>query len=211
MSLEQELKFVCSDFNGLRKLLIARGAYCVGKVFEHNRVYDTESGRLRKTGILLRLRDAGKAVLCVKTTPESTMQDQGYEVKTWEEHQTQIYDAQSMHSILLSLGYHVMFSYQKVREKWHSGQCDVCLDHLPFGRFVEIEGSPLKIWAQARILALDEKPWSTKSYYDLHQEWRAKNHLPLEESFVFAPEEESRLRDAIQNRTPDSEESFKPK
>jgi adenylate cyclase class 2 len=206
VSLEQELKFVCVDFDALRKSLIAGGAEFADKVFEHNRVYDTEHGQLRKAGTLLRLREAGKAVLCVKSQPENRTQDRGYEVKTWEEDQTQVCDPESMHSILQGLGYQVVFSYQKVREKWRLGQCVVCLDQLPFGRFVEIEGKPEEIWAQARNLGLDEKPWSTKSYYDLHQDWRAQNHLPLDESFVFTPEEEAGLRAAVQNGAPDGQD-----
>ncbi len=206
MSLEQELKFVCTDFDALRKSLIAEGADFVDKGFEHNRVYDTEHGQLRKTGTLLRLREAGKAVLCVKSEPENKTQDRGYEVKTREEDQTQVCDSESMHSILRGLGYQVVFSYQKVREKWRLGQCVVCLDQLPFGRFVEVEGSPEEIWVQARILGLDEKPWSTKSYYDLHQEWRAQNHLPWNESFVFPPEEEAMLRAAVHDKAPGAED-----
>jgi adenylate cyclase class 2 len=200
MSLEQEVKFACPDFNRLRSILEENEARFVHRVFEHNRVYDTPGRDLRAEGKLLRLREARQAVLCLKQSPGDAQRTGGVSprVKTWEETQTQVVDPRSMHSLLLSLGYEVVFAYQKVREKWQAGGCEVCLDRLPFGRYVEIEGEPDRIWAQARALGLSAQKWSGKSYYDLHQEWRAAHRLPPEESFVFGPEEESAIRAEVE-------------
>ena len=200
MSLEQEVKFACSDFDRLRPILEENKARFVHRVFEHNRVYDTPGRHLRAGGKLLRLREARQAVLCLKQSPgdAKTPGHVSSQVKTWEETQTQVVDPGSMHSLLLSLGYEVVFAYQKVREKWQAGGCEVCLDRLPFGRYVEIEGEPDRIWAQARTLGLSPQEWSGKSYFDLHQQWRAANRLPPEESFVFGPEEEAAIRAEVE-------------
>ncbi|MFO7800685.1 MAG: class IV adenylate cyclase [Desulfovermiculus sp.] len=194
MSLEQEVKFECSDFEGLRRVMAAQHAQYVHRVFEHNRVYDLEDGSLQKEGKLLRLRQAETNVLCLKSPPRNIPEDRKCQVKTWEEIQTRVQDAQNMHTILQGLGYGTAFCYQKVREKWYMGSCAVCLDRLPFGLYVEIEGEPEAIWEQARVLGLDEHSWTAKSYSDLHREWRRKNHLPPQESFVFDPAEQARIQ-----------------
>ncbi len=194
MSLEQEVKFECSNFEGLRHILAAQQAQYVHRVFEHNTVYDLENGRLYKEGKLLRLRQAETNVLCLKSPPGDVLDDQTYQVKTWEEIQTLVQDAQNMHTILLGLGYKTVFCYQKVREKWYLGLCAICLDRLPFGLYVEIEGKPDAIWEQARILGLDDNSWTAKSYHDLHREWRLNNDLPPQESFVFDPAEQARIQ-----------------
>ena len=193
MTLEQELKFACSDFGRLRQILADRQARFVHKVFEQNRVYDTRDRQLNRAGALLRLRQAKETVLCLKTPPRELEAYPDREVKTWEETQTAVQDQACMQAILEGLGYQEVFCYQKVREKWQLGSCAVCLDRLPFGRFVEIEGEPEQIREQARALGLQALDWSTKSYYQLHREWRRANGLPDEESFVFAPEERDRI------------------
>ncbi len=193
MGLEQEVKFLYSDFDQLRHVLASTQARFVHKVFEQNRVYDTGEGDLKRAGALLRLRQAQETVLCLKTPPRDKEKTDDSRVKTWEEIQTAVQDGPSMHALLLGLGYHEVFCYQKVREKWLLGTCMVCLDQLPFGHFVEIEGDPDQIWEAARALELNVWPWTTKSYHQLHREWRQQNNLPEEESFVFSAQERARI------------------
>jgi adenylate cyclase class 2 len=194
VSLEQELKFEYSDFHTLRSRLTACKAQFIHRVFEQNQVFDTANSDLKQTGKLLRLRQAGQAVLCLKSEPRNHVPDRDFQVKVWEEAETQVLDVHEMQAILEGLGYREVFCYQKVREKWHLGSCVICLDQLPFGRFVEIEGDPQAIWEIARVLGLHTWTWTAKSYHELHQEWRVQNQLPHEESFVFSPEEEARIR-----------------
>ncbi|MFP4284845.1 MAG: class IV adenylate cyclase [Desulfovermiculus sp.] len=194
MSLEQELKFKYSDFDTLRNRLAACKARFIHRVFEQNQVFDTEKKDLKQAGKLLRLRRAGKAVLCLKSLPQNHTPDRDFEVKVWEEAETQIFDVYEMQAILEGLGYREVFCYQKVREKWLLGSCAICLDRLPFGRFVEIEGDPQAIWEIARVLGHHSRTWTVKSYHELHQEWRVENQLPHEESFVFGPEEQTRIQ-----------------
>ncbi len=194
MSLEQELKFKYSDFDTLRNRLAARKAQFVHRVFEQNQVFDTKRGDLKQAGKLLRLRQAGKAVLCLKSAPKNHTPDRDFQVKIWEEFETQVFDVHEMQAILEGLGYREVFCYQKVREKWHLDSCAICLDHLPFGHFVEIEGDPQAIWELAKALGLNTWTWTAKSYHELHQEWRIQNQLPREDSFVFDPEEQARIR-----------------
>lgn len=200
MSLEQELKFKYSDFDTLRDRLTASKARFVQRVFEQNQVFDNDNKDLKQAGKLLRLRQAGTAELCLKSVPQNHTPERDFEVKVWEEAQTQISDVHEMQAILAGLGYREVFSYQKVREKWLLGSCSICLDRLPFGHFVEIEGDPQAIWETAQVLDLHTWDWTAKSYQELHQEWRVQKQLPHKESFVFGPEDEARIRAEIDDK-----------
>ena len=194
MSLEQELKFECSDFSRLRQALVENEARFLHRIFEKNQVFDTRERQLRKKDMLLRLRQGASTVLCLKSKPRDC-QEAG--IKTWEETQTKVQDAASLHTIFCALGYEVAFCYEKVREKWKTETCTVCLDQVPFGKYVEIEGTPQDVWNVARTLGLDTYPWTTKSYHTLHQEWREKRGLRPEESFVFDHEERAIIQQEL--------------
>ena len=68
------------------------------------------------------------------------------------------------------------------------------MDLVPFARVVELEGPEEEILRLEALLGLDDVPVSTQSYHYLHQEWRQRNNLPPDLSFVFTPEELARWR-----------------
>jgi adenylate cyclase class 2 len=113
--------------------------------------------------------------------------------KVWEEYETQIEDVQNMRAILEGLGYFVAFQYEKYRDRWTFHSCEICLDVLPFGQFVEIEGNENTIYKSARLLGLDIREALTKSYYELNQDYRKARGLCAEDSFVFDTVKRSQL------------------
>lgn len=179
----------------MRAVLIGLGAARLGLVFERNEVFDSgDQGRLREAGILLRLRlttrkrtatDRGEdlgGVLTLKLPPPPDA-PQGFKVR--REIETRVDDARSLRDILIGLGYAVTLRYEKVRETWRVGVTLVCLDRLPFGCFVEIEGLPDDIRVLAERLGLSAASASTATYHDLHLENLDRLGLPHEDSFVF--------------------------
>ncbi len=203
MSLEVELKYPVADFAPVRAALIGGGAQCLGLVFERNEVFDSgDQGRLREAGILLRLRLmisqptlAGQAedsggVLTLKLPPPPDA-PQGFKVR--REIETRVDDVRSLRDILIGLGYAATLRYEKVRETWRIGRAVVCLDRLPFGRYVEIEGTPDAIRTVAESLGLSSASASTATYHDLHLENLDRLGLPHEDSFVFDTATAARL------------------
>jgi adenylate cyclase class 2 len=72
----------------------------------------------------------------------------------------------------------------------------VCLDRLPFGRFVEIEGEREAIFRTARELGLDLDSATTETYHALNRQAREQDGGKPSESFVFDPEQRARLQAA---------------
>ena len=139
MALECELKYLDVDLDDLSRRLGDVGGDNLGKYFESNLVFDYSDRSLKDAGILLRLRERqGQAVLTVKHPPKV---DVPSSLKVFEEIETNIGDFATMRAALEAVGFSVAFAYEKVREKWKHKECTICLDHLPFGDYVEIEGT----------------------------------------------------------------------
>lgn len=188
--LEIELKFAVNDFTVLQKKMQSLGAELEDPYFEENKVFDTKDGHLREQGILLRLRKArGRSVLCLKRP--AVLRSEQFKVQ--EEIEAMIKESWAIEQILESLELRVSFCYEKVREKWKIGESVVCLDLLPFGKYVEIEGQEEAIRAVARILDLDLGKGIKKNYHQLHQEYLAAHGLPIQTGFVFDEARKSEL------------------
>lgn len=196
MALEKELKYRDADHEAVRANLQSEGARPVGRWFESNMVFDTPGRELKAVGKLLRLRLKGdRAVLTVKVPPGEAESDA---VKVFEEHETPVGDFDAMRDCLEALGYRVAFAYEKVREKWLLGDCAICLDTLPFGFFVEVEGEEDQIVACAARLGLEVCKSCTLTYHALNLEMIAEKGLPEQESFVFDSKERARLIEETQ-------------
>ena len=196
MALEIERKYLEVDFDSLRRRLRQCGAQGGDVHLERNRIYDLPDGSLRAGHHLLRLRsqewpDHAQNVLTLKLPPVSAP-DAAFKVR--EERETPVTDAAQMHSILGGLGYVVRACYEKIRETWTLEHTSIDMDIVPFARVVELEGPEEEILRLEALLGLDDVPVSTQSYHYLHQEWRQRNNLPPDLSFVFTPEELARWR-----------------
>ncbi len=183
MALEIERKYLDADHDALRRRLQALGAAFLGRWFESNEVYDDPARSLKGAGTLLRLREKqGRHVLTLKRRPEAPSPAG---VKVYEEHETEVADGAALRAILSGLGYAPAFAYEKVREKWKLNGCALCLDALPFGSFLEIEGPLEGIEACGQALALAPESASTATYHELNRLYRERAGLPPEESFTF--------------------------
>lgn len=195
MALEIERKYLDVDHAALRQRLEALGAVRIGAWFEANTVYDDSARGLKARGTLLRLREKqGRFVLTLKEKPRTPAASG---VKVYEEHETDVTDGAALGAILVGLGLAPAFRYEKIREKWRLHSCALCLDTLPFGLYLEIEGDEAGIEACAQALALPAEKASTATYHELNRLHRAARCLPVEESFTFPPERARTLRQEL--------------
>lgn len=202
MPLECERKYICesliTDFSSLRVALQEHNAVCEGAHLESNSLWDSPQRHLRPLGTLLRLRAqqwfdiTGQCrqshILTLKTAAN---EQQGCKIR--EESEVCVDDAPTMESILSGLGYEITARYEKVREVWQLHGAELALDILPFGNFIEVEGTVEDIEAAARLVGLDSAPQTTASYHRLHQDWRQKQDLPPAVDFVFDAEKRAAL------------------
>ncbi len=174
---ETEIKLRVEDLCAASKRIEARGfTVAVLRVFERNIVFDRDTGELRSSGQLLRLREAGTL---------ATLTFKGVSVpgkhKSREERETRVADAGEMTAILERLGYRAVFVYEKYRTEYKSnvsGTPVITLDETPVGNFIEIEGEASAIDETARQLGFLESDYLTVSYGSLYAEWCRERGIP---------------------------------
>lgn len=166
---EKELKFACASLEDLRERLRQMEAERLAAAgSEDNWIYDRNK-KLTNAKELLRLRiDRKGARLTYKGAPR--FED---DLKIRVEHETEVEDADQIHSILENLGFSVVHRYQKKREEWHVGGVTVALDHTPIGDFVEFEGDGAG--SIARRFGFDLEQSERLSYVELYQSYREQN------------------------------------
>jgi adenylate cyclase class 2 len=183
MVLESELKFLDANLKETSLRLREGGGESIGRYFETNTVFDYPDRSLKKQGILLRLRERqGQAVLTVKRPPREMKPTQ---LKVFEEIETMVSDFGAMRDSLLAVGLTEAFGYEKVREKWRYRDCVVCLDTLPFGDFIEIEGTDVTVYACADALGIGGCETTKQTYHGLNIEHRHARGLAPDENFRF--------------------------
>jgi len=177
---EIELKFKIDESNLIRKKLKEERAKFIGKAFERTIKFDTENKDLEKKEKFLRVRTGFKNVITFKRKIKS--EDKKF--KEREEIELEISDLEKMKKILENLGFTKKLIMEKYREKWQWGSAEVVIDRLPFGNFIEIEGSKKSIQKAAKILGLDLKEGITATYWGLWEDFRKRKGLK-EENIIF--------------------------
>ncbi len=149
-SLEIEVKFFLPDLNTVRENIIKLGARSLGRFFEVNIRFEDRDKSLLKKNALLRLRKDKRVTLTYKSEPE--LDDLNF--KIFRELEVEVSDFDVMESILKSLGFCAEQVYEKWRETLIAEDTHFCLDTMPFGTFLEIEGNRENIPDMARKLGL---------------------------------------------------------
>jgi adenylate cyclase, class 2 len=176
--LEIELKFFISHLDRLRDRLAACGAVCIAaRAFEHNVRYETDDDRLQHDRCLLRLRRDRQVTLTFKSPPPET----DARFKIYRELEVRVDDFETMDAILRALGFQRRQVYEKWRESWQLNGTTLCLDTMPFGDFLEIEGSPEPIMKIVRGLGLCWEKRILASYLSLFAVLREKEGLRFDD------------------------------
>ncbi len=168
MSIETEIKVkiedpvsFCSRLNALNAALLS------ARHFEDNHLLDFADLKLRSGQSLLRIRFANNhSCLTYKGPPRP----EGI-FKTREELEIRLEDGAAMLQILLRIGMHVCFRYQKYRQEYAVDGVHVAVDETPIGNYVEFEGSEEGIRNLARRMEIAESQFLRFSYYFLYVEY----------------------------------------
>jgi len=147
MGVEIEKKYRISPErrDRIEELLNEYGATFEGEDFEENAIYG--GGTLEERRAVLRIRrTSGRSFLTFKQRIATDL-----DVKHQTEHETEIGDADEMAEIVRELGFVTRVVYEKRRRTWKFRSVEVVLDELPFGFFMEIEGTLTTI-AEAEML-----------------------------------------------------------
>ena len=84
--------------------------------------------------------------------------------------ETDIPDSDSLERILVQLGYHPVFCYEKFRTEYTRGSAHgkALLDETPIGNFLELEGPPRWIERTARLLGFSRADYVNRTYGSLY-------------------------------------------
>lgn len=145
--------------------------------FEENSLYGNEEFKVRKAVIRLR-KIEDKTILTFK---ESLGNDLG--VKRQREHETVVEDAEQIEEIIKCIGLEKNIVYEKRRKTWKFRDVEVVLDELPFGLFMEIEGSLMAIAEAEMFLEADSFEVENETYAYLTLKLGKKNGQLTEARF----------------------------
>jgi len=115
------------------------GAKRKGEEFEVNTLYIGETLDVGRS--VLRLRRIGDRGVLTYKERFPTRSD----VKHQREDETGVDDPEALELILEALGFTPALVYEKRRETWALGETEIVVDELPFGLFMEIEGTEQSI------------------------------------------------------------------
>ncbi len=160
MAIETERKY-CLDKRRLVQLaarLGDLGAVFSYETFEEN--YLHRGGVLDELNAVLRLRKTAERTVLTYKEKVSTENDFKHQI----EFETEVSDVEAMESIIEKLGYRLAVVYEKHRKAWHLGDVEVVLDELPFGYYMEIEGTIENILEAERLLEVEDLEPEPRGY-----------------------------------------------
>lgn len=134
------------------------GATFTKEVFEEN--YLHRGGLLDERAAVLRLRKIGDYTIL--TYKEKFRNDD--DIKHKIEYETVVADVDAMENIIGRLGYRLSVIYEKRRKIWHFKDVEVMMDELPFGLYMEIEGTIEAIASSERSLGIQDLEPETRGY-----------------------------------------------
>jgi len=191
---EIEIKLRVQDVDALRRRLKRlRAREITPRTHESNTLYDTPRQDLRRRGKLIRIRNETPVSTDAKRCPKEnaaailtykgpsplsrTRMKAGRRIKIRshfkikEEAEVPVAGADEMSRILLALGLHPAFRYEKFRTTYflpgvHGLKIE--LDETPVGIYLELEGPVAGIDRAARLLGYDLKDYMTETYGSLY-------------------------------------------
>ncbi|RJP53839.1 MAG: class IV adenylate cyclase [Anaerolineaceae bacterium] len=172
---ETEVKFYVRDLKMMESRLLELKARLIQpRIHEINFRYDLPDGSLRANGCVLRLRHDTNAILTYKG-PSSLIDG----VFSRTELETTIGDLETAQGILKALGYVQILIYEKYRAIYEINEYRIMLDELPYGSFVEIEGSDAaNIRKMALHMGLDFESAVGAGYARIFENYKLKYGFP---------------------------------
>ena len=161
IEIEKKYRLTSEQRSALTQKLRDVGAHYQREEFEENTLY--EGGPIDFNRSVLRLRRIGETAVLTYKERLSVNSD----AKHQREEETKIDNPEAMRSILEAIGFTARVVYEKRRETWQLGDTEIVIDQLPFGLFVEIEGSEDGIAAVEGKLGTDQLAIESSTYPQL--------------------------------------------
>ena len=160
MSIEIEKKYRLTDEleREVRSTLIEFGAEFVGEDFEENILFSNDA--LFQRNSIVRIRRTLKGTLL--TFKQRLASTSG--AKQQVEHETDVSDADALLLIIESIGLNAVAVYEKRRRTYKFRSVEIVLDELPFGQFMEIEGSISAIAEAEMLLGIEDLEVEHETY-----------------------------------------------
>ncbi len=154
------------------------GAEFLGEDLEENIIYG--GAILSKKNAVLRIRKIGdRAILTYKLR----LAGNG-DIKRQAEEETEVADPRAIERIVAELGFSPVIIYEKKRRKWSFRTVEIVIDELPFGLYMEIEGSITAIREAEMLLDLDDLETEHETYPRLTAKFGQRNGTVIEARFA---------------------------
>jgi len=161
--------------DSIRDRILDFGAVSRERVFETNLRFDDADNHLIQKKSLLRLRQDTKTILTFKSEPP--FKDDQF--KILRELEVEVSDFATMKHILESLGFREEQVYEKWRETFILNRTNLCLDTMPYGDFLEIEGQKDDIKKLASQIGLKWEKRILLNYLAIFEIIKQKLNLPF--------------------------------
>ncbi|MEO6590290.1 MAG: class IV adenylate cyclase [Pyrinomonadaceae bacterium] len=179
MAIEIEKKYRMTAEN--RELILSNlkefGAEFVGEDFEENIIH--RGGVLDAERAVLRIRKIGQQTILTYKKPIENQTG----IKHQLEYETSVENAGELEKIIECLGFDRVLVYEKRRQIWKFRNVEIVLDELPFGSFLEIEGSMMAIAETEMLLDLEDFTVEYETYPRLTQKYGNVNGNLIEARF----------------------------
>ncbi|MFW5709211.1 MAG: class IV adenylate cyclase [Chloroflexota bacterium] len=173
--LETEIKILVPAVNDVAERLESLGAVKTKpRVFERNMRYEDADESLTPSGIVLRLREDSAVRLTYK---EPVEQQADLQSTVRFEAEVEVSSFDTMAIILERLGYKPHIVYEKYRTTYEWRDVEIVLDEMPYGHFIEIEGTDDNIGITIQALALEAAPRFKDDYLTLFGKVRQRMGL----------------------------------
>jgi adenylate cyclase class 2 len=159
--IEKKYRLSAADKEFVLESLADGGAEYEGEDFEENILYT--GGDLSAKQAVLRLRKIGERTIL--TYKQRVKND--FAVKHHTEYETGVADFDEIAKIFECLGFRPALVYEKRRQTWKLRRVEIVLDELPFGLFLEIEGSITSIAEAEMLLGIEDFTVEEETYPNL--------------------------------------------
>lgn len=146
------------------------------ETMERNILFDTPDGQLRQRRELMRIRQYGDHWKLTHKAPAGNEAAKPH--KSRVETETEIDNGEALAAIFEQLGYHPVFTYEKIRAEWTDGEGEIVIDTTPIGDFAELEGEHDWIDKIAARLGIERSQYLTASYGQLFLDWKKATSSP---------------------------------
>jgi len=154
------------------------GAVFEGDDLEENTIYGGDA--TDRMGAIIRIRRTQRrSILTYKRRVENQS-----DTKQQIEHETEISDADEADQIIRELGLQPRLVYEKKRSTYRRRKVEIVIDRLPFGLFMEIEGSITAIKEAEILLGIDDLETEHETYPRLTARLGTRNGEVTEARFT---------------------------